>query len=144
MNFIPIRMSQLSNNISFARICRRVISTKRDLKVGDKATLEKVITEDDVKSFIEVSLDRNPLHSGEKCVVHGALLNGLVSATFGTKLPGPGTILVEQHLRFPNPCYVGEKVTVTVEVVSVRKIIECSFRCSVGEKIVLHGTARMV
>lgn len=138
--------------MEFSRLCRgtfttvstRVISTKRDLKVGDTAFLEKLITESDLKSFMEVSTDRNPVHSGEKCIVHGALLNGLVSAAFGTKLPGPGTILVEQHLRFPNPCYVGEKVKVTVEVLSVRKIVECSFQCTVGEKVVLFGTAKMV
>lgn len=117
---------------------------KRDFKVGDTATLEKVITERDLELFKEVSTDRNPVHNGERCIVHGALLNGLVSAAFGTKLPGPGAILVEQHLKFPNPCYVGEKVIVTVEVKAVRKIVECAFRCTVGEKVVLFGTAKMM
>jgi len=69
-----MKLSQLCRE-RLTTVYRKAISTRRDLKVKDTATLEKVITEDDLKSFTEVSTDRNPVHSGEKCIVHGALLN---------------------------------------------------------------------
>lgn len=127
-------------------LVRQMGYSNKIVNVGEKVTIEKVITEKDLQLFKEITNDWNPLHfqKDKPAIVHGALLNGLVSAALGTKLPGPGTVLVAETLKFPNPCYVGEKVKVTVEITSVRKIMECSFTCSVEEKIVLLGNAKVV
>ncbi|XP_045132227.1 hydroxyacyl-thioester dehydratase type 2, mitochondrial-like [Portunus trituberculatus] len=125
------------------------------LKVGDVATLRKKITAEDIKKFSELSGDTNPVHLDKKfvesqttfkdLVVHGAHLNSLVSRVIGTQLPGPGTLVVRQELKFPNPCYAGEEVEVTVRLANLRKIITVDFFCTATEgKIVLEGKGQLM
>lgn len=125
------------------------------LKVGDNATLTKRITKEDVTQFGNLTGDTNPIHVDdlyvrentkfERCVVHGAFLNSLVSSVIGTQLPGPGTVVVKQELNFPSPCYVGEEVEVSVKVKDVRKIITVEFLCrSNSGNVVLWGIAKLV
>jgi acyl dehydratase len=130
-----------------------VDQNKFPLKEGDKVTEVKCISQEDVDAFAELTGDHNPVHkvgsrtSGHPVIVHGALLNGLISGVIGTKLPGPGTIVVSQTLQFPNPCYSGEQVTVTVEITAVRKLIVCKFNCTVNREsriTVLHGEAKLI
>jgi len=129
----------------------------RSFEVGSQASDRKTITEDELKLFGMLSGDYNPIHysgitlkDGSKVsVVHGAFLNSLVSGVIGTKLPGPGTVVINQNLRFPQPCFVGEEITTTVQVTSLRKIIEVAFQCIVNvesdsPKIVLEGEAKLV
>lgn len=118
-------------------------------KVGDNASFTKKITKEDIERFVELSGDSNPLHLGdgqERAIVHGAYLNGLVSALMGTKLPGPGTLVVAQNLNFPNKCYVGDVVNVKVELVDIRKIVRAKFECTVEEEgtVVLYGSANLI
>lgn len=98
--------------------------------VGQTASLSKTFTYDEIVSFAEMSGDRNPLHldaaaakeSGfEGEIVHGALLNALISAVIGMELPGQGTIYMEQDSRFLKPVYIGERVTAVVTVDSIIK-----------------------
>lgn len=125
------------------------------LRVGDVATLRKKITAEDIEKFSELSGDTNPVHLDKKfvqsqttfkdLVVHGAHLNSLVSRVIGTKLPGPGTLVVRQQLNFPNPCYAGEEVEVTVTLANLRKIITVDFLCTATEgKVVLEGSAQLM
>lgn len=128
-------------NLPKQRIFRRYLSS------GDKFTLDRIFTEEDLRSFAQLTGDWNSVHfhkDPSQSLVHGALLNGLVSGAMGCHLPGQGTILIEQTIKFPNPCYVGENVRLVVEVISVRKIILCKFLCSVGDKIVLDGEAKVM
>lgn len=112
--------------------------------VGAKMSIKKQITSQHIELFSEISGDWNPIHhKDEDAIVHGAYLNSLVSGVMGTHLPGPGTLVLKQSLRFPNPCFVNDQVTVTVEVTGVRKLITCMFSV-VSEKngnIVLEGDA---
>lgn len=86
------------------------------IHVGDQITVKRKITVNDVKSFTELTNDTNPIHQDPvNGIVHGAFLNGLVSGVIGTKLPGSGTIVVEQHLKFPKPCYVNNEV-ITIKI----------------------------
>lgn len=120
---------------------------QRFISVGEKYVTSRVFTVSDLDSFGRLTGDWNEIHfraERNTSVVHGALLNGFVSAAIGCHLPGPRTILVEQTLKFPNPCYVGENVQVMVTMKSVRKIMECEFTCQVDEKVVLCGTAKVI
>ncbi|CAG5095481.1 Similar to Fcp3C: Follicle cell protein 3C-1 (Drosophila melanogaster) [Cotesia congregata] len=72
---------------------------ERKFKVGDKVSVVRKITDDDVLNFAKLTNDYNPIHvSAEKKLVHGALLNGFLSGVLGTKLPGPGTIVMTLRL----------------------------------------------
>lgn len=141
---------QLTQMISchLRNYCTRISTTLsfnavQTLKPGDQASITKTITNEDIQNFAKLTGDYNPIHiDSPKNIIHGALLNSLVSSLLGTKLPGPGTIVIEQNLRFPNSSYAGDTIEAKVEITSVRKLIKCEFICTAnGEKIVLNGTA---
>jgi len=126
-------------------------------KVGDLVTIKRVISESDVQKFSEISGDINPIHSDPEyikqnyhkfkgCVVHGAFLNSLVSSVIGTRLPGPGSVVVKQELNFPAPCYVGDEVEVEVKLTSARKILTVDFVCrsSKSGEVVMNGYAKLL
>lgn len=133
----PARNSKIR---SFADI------TINNLRVGDQVSVLKVITNDDILKFAELTGDHNPIHTeSARNIAHGALLNGLVSGLIGTKLPGAGTIVVEQNITFPKPCYAGDTVEVIVKIKSVRKIIKCVYMCIAnGDRVVLEGEAKLI
>lgn len=94
------------------------------MKLGDKAIFSKTITDADVTIFAGLTGDFNPVHIDsvyakntifKNRIAHGMLGGSLVSTVLGTKLPGPGTIFMEQNLKFKMPVYIGD--TLTVEVI---------------------------
>lgn len=112
--------------------------TYDELEVGRKASISRVINENDVKLFAIVSGDVNPTHfdikDNFKKELHGygahQMINGaLVSNVLGTRLPGPGTAYVGQSLTFSRPIYVGDKITVTVTVREKKANSIVSFDC---------------
>lgn len=100
-----------------------------DLNIGDTATLKKVITDEDIQKFAEVSLDTNPLHLDEafakttmfgRRIAHGMISAGLISAAIGTQLPGVNTVYLGQELKFVAPVFIGDELTVEVKVAAKR------------------------
>lgn len=96
-----------------------------EFEVGQKAFMEKNISEEDVRHFAGISGDDNPLHLDEtyaagsrfgKRVVHGILVASLISGVIGTKLPGKGTIYLSQSLKFLKPVFIGDTIRAEVEI----------------------------
>lgn len=137
---------------SAKKYCTKVSSgsnttgTLENLKIGNRVSIQRTVTEDDVLGFAKLTNDYNPIHiNSTKNIVHGAFLNGLLSGILGTKLPGPGTVVVEQIIRYPKPCYVGDTVEISVEITSVRKIVKCKYTCIANaDRIVMEGEAKLV
>ncbi|CAH0557825.1 unnamed protein product [Brassicogethes aeneus] len=115
----------------------------KDFKVGSKVFATRKITRKDLEDFARISGDFNTVHMNEG-VVHGAFLNSIVSGVIGTKLPGPGCLVVQQTLNFPKKCFINEEIKVTVELEEIRKIWKVSFNCKVEDKTVLFGDAKLV
>lgn len=99
--------------------------TISELKVGDYASITKIVTEADVDRFAEITGDYNPAHMDKTWaaktpqkgrIVHGMLLAGHISAVIAMKLPGAGTLFLGQELRFMLPARLGDKITATVRV----------------------------
>ena len=99
-----------------------------ELKLGMTSSRTKVITEQDVLTFSEISTDNNPLHIDEeaaakgffkKRVAHGMLVASLISAVLGTQLPGQGTIYLGQNLQFKKPVFLGDEITAVVELIEL-------------------------
>lgn len=139
----------MSCSLIVRRCVSNAVSKIKTLTVGQEVVITRTITKEDIDRFSELSGDKNPIHSNdyqEKALVHGAFLNSLVSAVIGMKLPGPGTLVVQQTLNFPNKCYVGDTVRVKVKLVEDRKIIKVEFSCDVKDTnaTVLFGTAKLV
>ncbi len=97
-----------------------------DVKIGEKASIRRSYTEEDIELFVMVSQDRNPIHSSEEYakttrfkhrIVPGLLTASMISGVLGTKLPGYGTIYMSQDLKFLHPVYFGDELECEVEVV---------------------------
>ena len=122
--------------------------------VGDSAVLEKVFTKEDILSYVKASNDANPIHVDEeyakesrfgKCIVQGMLVAGLISGTIGMQLPGPGSIYLEQNLRFLAPVFLGDKIIAKVtvlEIIEAKCIYKLSTICTNQKDAnVIEGTA---
>jgi len=95
------------------------------LKVGDKGEITKIITEEDVKKFVEICGDVNPIHVDDEFIrntplktkiVHGILVSSLISAVVGTKVPGPGSVWLDQSLKFLKPVRINDTITAISEI----------------------------
>jgi 3-hydroxybutyryl-CoA dehydratase len=112
------------------------------MKIGDKASLSRKVTEIDIEECAKLTQDRNPLHMNEtfakehrfgKRIAHGILSLGLISAVMGNKLPGPGTIILNMDLKFMAPVFINDTITAEVEVVGIKEekgIITLKVECS--------------
>ena len=96
-----------------------------DIRVGEKASVSKTVTDEVVRRFAEVTEDFNPVHVDDEFaakslfkerIAHGMLGAGLISAVLGTRLPGPNTIYLGQELKFLAPVKLGDTITAEVEV----------------------------
>jgi len=96
------------------------------MKVGEKATFTKTVTQVDDTLFAGISGDFNPVHIDEEYakttmfktrIVHGAYTVSLISAVIGMKLPGPGCIYGSQTIKFTNPVHIGDTLTAIAEVI---------------------------
>lgn len=98
-------------------------------KVGDSDSITMTITDEMVRAFAELSGDKNPVHLNDdyasktrfkKRIAHGMLLGALLSRVAGTKIPGPGTIVISQDIRYKEPCFIGDTVTAEIKILHVR------------------------
>lgn len=127
-----------------------------EIALGEEASLSRHFEQQDLDLFALITGDVNPaimdpafakadiLH---QVAAHGLLSGGLIAAVLGTKLPGPGTIYLDQTLEFLKPVGLGDTITATVIVREKHPekadvILDC--RC-VNQKneIVVRGTARV-
>lgn len=128
-----------------------------EISVGDFAELVRTLTARDIDAFAVVSGDVNPAHvdtefaEGDifhKVIAHGMWGGALISNVLGTQLPGPGTIYLEQSLKFLKPVGVGDTVTVRVIVTEKhdekkRLTLDCT--CTNGDgKPVIAGQAHVI
>ncbi|MCI8288012.1 MAG: MaoC family dehydratase [Lachnospiraceae bacterium] len=98
-----------------------------DYKIGKMETFSKTISENDVYLFAGITGDMNPVHiNKEACsniygerIAHGILVAGFISNVIGMKLPGPGTIYLEQNCKFIRPVKIGDTITAVVEILEV-------------------------
>lgn len=105
------------------------MKTYDQISIGDKAEVEKTVTETDVYLFAGITGDLNPAHINERAskdtmfggrIAHGMLSAGFISAVLGMQLPGPGTIYLSQSLKFKAPVKIGD--TVRAEATVVEKL----------------------
>jgi phosphotransacetylase/acyl dehydratase len=94
-----------------------------EINVGDIATLERTLTEQDIMLFAVMSGDINPAHVDpdyatssrfREVIGHGMWTGALISTVLGTDFPGPGTIYLSQSLRFRRPVKVGDTISIKV------------------------------
>ncbi|MBY5935048.1 bifunctional enoyl-CoA hydratase/phosphate acetyltransferase [Tateyamaria omphalii] len=128
-----------------------------DIEVGDSAELVRTLTAQDIDAFAVVSGDVNPAHVDHefaeedvfhKVIAHGMWGGALISNVLGTQLPGPGTIYLDQSLKFLKPVGIGDTVTVRVTVTekhAEKKRLTLGCVCTNGDgKPVITGQATVM
>lgn len=106
------------------------MSAFKSLKIGQKASLKKRFTEEEVVNYANTSGDRNLIHLDKEYaknsifgqrIVHGLLVTSLFGGLLGSKLPGEGTIHMSQSIHFKKPVYIGEEITAELEITHIRE-----------------------
>ncbi|MBL4801268.1 MAG: MaoC family dehydratase [Emcibacter sp.] len=127
-----------------------------ELEMGQSYSTVNVVTDEDIIKFSEVTGDVNPIHLdddyaknsifGER-IAHGMISAGYISAIFGTKFPGPGSIYMTQSLKFRAPVKINDTVETTVTIIDLnekRKRVTLNCECKVGDTVVLTGEAQLM
>lgn len=130
--------------------------TYDEMTVGQSAEVVKMITSDDIMDFGRMSGDVNPAHFDQEyakgtvfkdVIAHGMWSGILISKVLGTQLPGPGTIYLEQSLKFSRPIYPGDEITVHLTVSEKKEknrvVLECKCINQKGE-LVTSGLATVL
>jgi 3-oxoacyl-[acyl-carrier protein] reductase len=96
-----------------------------EIQVGDSESISKIITESDVRRFVEMTGDDNPLHVNasyaqatafKDIVVHGMLGASYISTVIGTRLPGTGALWISQNFDFLLPVRLGDELSISCSV----------------------------
>ncbi|MBF0573454.1 MAG: MaoC family dehydratase [Desulfamplus sp.] len=103
--------------------------TIEELKVGDFEEFSKTVSESDIYLSAGVSGDMNPAHINEQYaantffkgrIAHGILVGSFISTVIGMKIPGPGTIYLEQNYKFLAPVRIGDTINARVEIIEIK------------------------
>ncbi|MEU2348197.1 SDR family oxidoreductase [Modestobacter sp. NPDC049651] len=126
------------------------------IQVGDTRSLVRTITEADVRRFVDMTGDDNPLHvdpayaettAFKDVVVHGMLGASFLSTVIGTQLPGPGALWVSQDLEFLRPVRLGDELTVSATVAAKHgrdRLLELDTRIvNQHQQVVLSGRGKV-
>ena len=101
-----------------------------DLKIGDKFSTTKQITDSVVRAFAELSGDFNPIHLDDdfaaktqfgKRIAHGMISGALISAVLGYEFKERKVVYLSQTLKFTAPVFLDETVTATATVTNIRE-----------------------
>ncbi|WP_290558389.1 bifunctional enoyl-CoA hydratase/phosphate acetyltransferase [Aestuariivita sp.] len=128
-----------------------------EIEIGETAELVRTLSAQDIDAFAVVSGDVNPAHVDaafaqddvfHKVIAHGMWGGALISTVLGTQLPGPGTIYLDQSLKFLKPVGVGDTVTVRVTVTdkdTSKKRVTLDCKCTNGDgRPVITGQAIVI
>ena len=131
-------------------------NTYEEIAVGDHAEITRTLKLQDIELFAVMSGDVNPAHVDTEYantnMFHGVIAHGmwggaLISAVLGTEMPGPGTIFLDQSLKFKAPVCLGDTITVRVEVTkklqNSRLLLACTCINQDGI-LVIKGIARVI
>ena len=129
-----------------------------DLKLGDKFTTSRDVTDELIRKFADVSGDYNPIHLDEefakntrfgKRIAHGMLSGAFISAVLGYELKERKIVYLSQTLKFTAPVFIGDTVAATATVINIREdrpIVTLETVCTNqnGETLVTGEAAVMV
>ena len=100
-----------------------------DLKIGDKFSTTREITDELIRKFAELSGDHNPIHLDEEFarstrfgrrIAHGMLSGAFISAVLGFEFKERKIVYLSQTMKFTMPAYLGDMITTTATVIKIR------------------------
>lgn len=128
------------------------------LKIGDKFSTSRQITDAVVRAFAELSGDYNPIHLDDEFaaktrfgrrIAHGMISGALISAVLGYELKDRKIVYLSQTLKFTAPVFIDDTVTATATVTNIREdknivMVETICTNQNGETVVKGEAAIMV
>ena len=90
-----------------------------EIRIGDLASRQYVMTPRVYRGFLDLFKDYNPLHTEESYakkmgfqnkLMHGAILNGWVSHFVGMIFPGRFAMIHSVEIQFKKPFFIGDKI----------------------------------
>ena len=125
-----------------------------DLKIGQSYEMQRRFSEQDIKSFADLSHDTNPIHTDPefarnsrfgRLIVPGFLTASLFSAIIGTKFPGIGSVYLNQNMIFRNPVFIDQLVKASVSVKELypekNRVLLETLCMDENDVILIEGTA---
>lgn len=100
------------------------------MKIGDAFSKDRLVTDELVQRFADISGDRNPIHLDEefakttrfgKRIAHGMLSGAFISAVLGYEFEERRVVYLSQSMRFTAPVFIGDTVTTTATVTTIRE-----------------------
>lgn len=108
---------------------RRALGRTIDkLEVGETIHLTEKMTDKDLLLYLGLTNDNNPLYLQhdlaaltpyERPIIPTIMLVGFITSAISKYVPGPGSHVVEQQLRFPNPVYHYDTIEIDLQVTAV-------------------------
>lgn len=105
------------------------MNSSAHVDVGFKAAMQVQVTDKMVRQFAEMSGDFNPIHLDDEYakttrfgrrIAHGMIVAALFSRAMNDNL-GSGGIYLGQTLKFVNPVYIDDVLTISMTVTGLRK-----------------------
>jgi 3-hydroxybutyryl-CoA dehydratase len=93
------------------------------IRIGDRASFARTLTEADAYQFSGIIGNFNPIHVNKEFaaktaygqrVIPSMLVTSMASRILGTQLPGNGTVNVSQEMEFLAPVFFGDTLECTV------------------------------
>lgn len=127
-----------------------------ELVIGQTAEISRLVDDETVRRFAEVSGDFNPLHMDEAYaarspfrgrIAHGALVASFISCVLGNHLPGPGAVFAGMTMRFERPVRIGDTVVARATVVEIdikARKVKLACVCEVDGQTCMEADAEVV
>ena len=101
-----------------------------NIKIGDRFSIDREITDELIRQFAELSGDHNPIHLDEEFaaktrfgrrIAHGMLSGAFISAVLGYEFKERKIVYLSQSMRFTAPAFIGDTITTTATVTHIRE-----------------------
>ncbi len=101
-----------------------------DLNIDDTFSTSRLVTDELIRKFADVSGDYNPIHLDEefakttrfgKRIAHGMLSGAFISAVLGNEFKDRKIIYLSQTMKFTAPVFLDDTVTATATVTNIRE-----------------------
>lgn len=100
-----------------------------NVDVGFTKSATVTVTDKMVRQFAELSGDHNPIHLDDayaaktrfgRRIAHGMICGALISRAL-VECIGEGGIYLGQSMKFVNPVFIDDTITITIKITAMRK-----------------------
>ncbi|WP_245922542.1 MaoC/PaaZ C-terminal domain-containing protein [Alkalicoccus saliphilus] len=134
---------------------KKIGKTMKEIQPGNMYSREHQITDKEILLYLGFSDDANPAYIQhdyasrtpyKRPMVPQLMLTGFLTTAVSMHLPGPGSVIKEQTIRFEKPVYHYSKVRMEMQVTAVDRekeevTLEAEMTDELGDRVV---TAQLV